>query len=182
MRRHYAVRAHTADYSIVKGELDITVSWFVSLIARLTGMLVPYSGKAVPVTVRFANGTDGKAFVFDRVFHYPARTPVRFRSQLEYVGGSELIEFMRFGFGWRCAYRWNGTQVMLEHRGYVWRIAGMRVPLPLHWILGRASAEETPEDSDSFSMATRLRHPWFGDTFAYYGRFTLTELACPDPS
>ncbi len=181
LRRHYAVRDDTADSVTVTGHLDIQVARLVGWLSRLTGLLVPYSGRDVPVTVRFSATPDGAGLVFDRRFHYPQRT-VHFRSCMVPVGGSEVIEYMRFGIGWRLAYCWVGTKIILQHRGYVWRIFGCTLPMPFALFFGAGYAEEWAEDENSFRMLTHVRHPLFGTHFTYTGRFSITELACPDPS
>jgi Domain of unknown function (DUF4166) len=180
IKDHYRVRPYSDDVVVVKGVLDIKVSWFMRLMARITGMLVPYSGKFISTTVTFRSGQDSEAFHFDRVFHFPDKGDVRFRSRMEWVGGNELIEFMGFGIGWRTAYEWNGDTVILKHRGYVWRIFGMLIPLPLTLVIGKAWAEEKPISVNSFSMWTHIKHPLFGEALRYAGTFEITEMSCKE--
>ena len=182
MKRHYAIRPASDDSITVEGQLDIEMITPVSLMARLTGLLVPYQGQAVPVTVTFSSDRDRTGFRFERVFDYPDKPRIRFRSVMEPVGGNELIEFMRFGLGWKAAYHWDGSKVILRHRGYVLRLFGRILPLPLEPILGRGHAEETPLSDDSFSMWTHTIHPLFGKTFGYRGRFRIAAMSCPEPS
>lgn len=181
MHDHYAVRPWSNDTVIVKGALDVTVSPFMGLLSRLSGLLVSRSGKDVPVTVIFRSGEDSADFSFDRIFHYPDGDR-HFRSRMAPIGGNELVEFMGFGIGWKVAYGWDGTKVTLSHRGYVWRILGMDVPVPLALLIGRGEAEEVPLSQDEFSMWTHAKHPWFGAGFAYAGTFKVTEVSCPDRS
>ena len=172
--KHYATKPYTHDTITVKGHLDVYVSKFVSVLARLTGALVPYSGERVPVTVTFS--AQGKnAFHFIRTFHYPDKGDVQFTSRMEPAGGNEMIEFMKFGIGWRNAYRWDGEKIVLQHRGYVWRIFGATIPIPLHWVLGRGHAEETAIDATRFAMWTHCHHPLFGKSFGYAGQFEVVE-------
>lgn len=178
MKDHYAVRTNSKDKVKVEGTLDIKISPVVSLMARVTGMLLAYSGKDVPVTVVFTSGVGSTGFQFDRTFHFPDRGDVKFQSRMEHVGGNELIEYMGFGIGWKMAYSWDGEKVVLAHRGYVWRLLGMKIPLPLALIMGKGRAEEMPLSKDSFSMWTHSRHPLFGDMFAYSGTFRITEVSC----
>lgn len=185
MKSHYCIRANSEDQVTVEGTLDIQVAWFTGLIARLSGTLVAHSGSDVPVTVTFRSGQgpyDGRAFYFDRVFFYPKHGTKYFRSRMVPIGGNELVEMMRFGIGWKMAYRWDGEKVILEHRGYVLRIGKRMFRLPLEWIIGRGYAEEHPESNDTFSMLTYVLHPWFGKTFAYNGRFKISQTPCKNPS
>jgi len=178
MKDHYAVRSNSGDVVRVEGVLDIKISWPVSLMARLSGLLLAYSGKAVPVTVVFSSGARTNCFRFDRTFHFPDRGPVTFRSQMEHIGGNELVEFMGLGIGWKLACSWDGAKVVLAHRGYVWRIFGRMFPVPLALVMGRGHAEEVAISDTEFSMWTHARHPLFGDMFAYSGRFKVTEVSC----
>jgi len=145
--------------------------------ARLSGALLAYSGKNVPVTVVFRSDRFG-AFHFDRTFHFPDRGDVTFRSRMAWLRGNELVEIMRFGIGWKLGFDWDGEKIVLEHRGYVWRIAGMMLPLPLGLILGTGHAEEVPLSEARFSMWTHAKHPLLGTTFGYAGEFKVTEVRC----
>ncbi len=178
MRSHYSVRPFSNDAVVLNGTLDVFVSPMVSLMARLTGMLLAYSGNAVPVTVLLRSGKESGAFHFDRTFHFPDKGEVIFRSRMELIKGNELVEIMRFGLGWKMTYAWDGSKVILRHRGYVWRVFGVTIPLPLELLLGKAHAEETPISDDAFSMWTHVVHPLFGKTFGYAGTFTVAEASC----
>lgn len=179
MRKHYAVRPGSNDAVVVEGTMDIACSWLAHLLSpmlRLCGALVPRSGKDVPVTVRFTSPPGRRRFHFDRIFHFPGRTPYHFRSNMEQVGDGEVAEFMRFGLGWRARYAWDGHKVRLHHKGYVWRVLGVLIPVPLNWFIGGAEAWEEPISDDSFRMSMGLVHPWFGRIYSYGGTFRVTEM------
>jgi len=178
MQKHYAVRPYSEDVVKIKGHLDIDVSLLVGLMARLTGALPAHSGRQVPVTVVFRSGKDSAAFHFERVFHYPVRGEVAFHSKMEVVGGNELVEFMRFGVGWKLACEWDGSKIILRHKGYVWRVFGVMIPIPFALIMGKGHAEEVPISDDGFAMWTHTLHPLFGKTFGYAGEFKVTEVVC----
>ena len=175
MKKHYAVRPFSDDVVTSEGRLDVNISPLVSVMARLTGMLLAYSGKNVPVTVVFRSDRAG-AFRFDRTFHFPDKGDVTFRSRMEWIRGNELVEFMRFGIGWKLAYEWDGSKMILRHKGYVWRILGVMLPVPMALVMGEGHAEEVPLSDDSFSMWTHAKHPLLGKTFAYAGQFSITEV------
>lgn len=172
MQKHYAVRAESTDEVVVNGWLDVSIAWPVRLMSRLPGVLVPYSGKKVPVNVTFTCTSEGH-FRFDRAFAFPGKLVHHFRSQMQPVGGNELIEWIGYGIGWRCAYRWDGAKVILAHRGYVWRVFGVHIHLPLALLLGKGYAEETPIDDNRFAMWTHTKHPLFGEMFRYGGEFEV---------
>ncbi len=180
MKKHYAVRPCSHDVVKVEGHLDVNISPIVSLMARLTGMLLAYSGKNVPVTVIFKSDKSG-AFCFERTFHFTDKGDVTFHSRMEWIKDSELVEFMRFGIGWKLSCEWSGGKIILRHKGYVWRFLGMMIPVPLALVIGKGYAEEMPLCDESFSMWTHAKHPLFGKTFGYAGEFRITEVSC-DPS
>ena len=99
---------------------------------------------------------------------------------MEWMSSNELIEFMGFGIGWRNAYEWSDDTVILRHRGYVWRIFGIVIPLPLTPIIGKAWAEEKALSANSFSMWTHIKHPLFGEMLRYAGPFEITEMSCKE--
>ncbi len=180
LQQHYANRPFTTDIVIAEGQMEVRRSRLIRLLApllRLTRTLVPYDGADIPVIVRFCSAPDSAAFGFDREFHFPGRPPYHFRSQMVPAGGNEVIEYMRFGLGWRAAYRYNGANgVMLTHRGYVWRVGGITLPVPLHWLLGRGNAEEEALSDTTFRMQMQMRHPLLGVMFHYAGVFAITRM------
>lgn len=181
LRDHYQVRQYSQDEVTVSGSLDIKVKAWVGLMARLTGMLVPYSGKDIPVTVRFNCAPPGNALQFTRTFFFPGKTPVQFVSRLISGTANEMIEVLNFGFGWRFQLEWKDETLVLTPRGYVWRILGVTIPMPFSLILGTGFAEEKAISKTEFSMWTHTLHPLFGKTFSYEGSFKVTALRC-DPS
>lgn len=183
--RHYACRAGTDDTAACDGVMDIEASFIGRLLAPLfylSGTLVPYRGRGIRAQVGFAalQDTDQKGlvrngFLFDRVFYFPDKKPYRFTSRLVHIGGNEVVEQTRMGFGWRAAFVWTGDKIDMQHRGYTLRIFGRDMPFPGEWFLGRASASETALDDDRFAMTMEIRHPLWGRVFAYSGIFTMTK-------
>ena len=82
---------------------------------------------------------------------------------------------MKFGLGWKMRYEFSDNKAKLLHDGYIWRIAGIDIPLPLVWILGEGYAYETALSETQFAMYFAITHPWFGKVFGYEGKFTLTN-------
>lgn len=144
---------------------------------KTLGMLVPRTGENVETTVRFITSQDSNAFQFDRTMTFADGDSYHFHSKMQPVGGNELVEIMRCQLGWRMAYAWNGTKVLLLHRGYALNFFGMLVPLPITFLLGSGYAEETPIDDDRFSMMTEIRHPLWGQIYSYRGTFTMKDHA-----
>ncbi len=174
LHKHYANRPFSHDVVTVEGMMEVAVSPLARILSpllRVAGALVPYEGENIPVTVHFRSEPDSRAFCFDREFRFPGKPPYHFRSRMEPIGGNEVIEYMGLGIGWRAAYTYGGGKVSLTHKGYVWRIFGIRIPLPLELLLGKGSAEEKALDDTTFRMKMDIVHPWFGEVYRYGGEF-----------
>jgi len=179
LKIHYANRPYSLDVVKVHGALDISVSPLMRIFAPIltwAGLMPPYAGMQIPVTVYFRSCKDSAIFCFDRTFYYPGRTPYHFRSQMTLAGGDEVIEFMNLGIGWRAAYRCEDDKVMMQHKGYVWRIYGLKIPMPFHLIFGRGYAFEQAISATAFRMNMEIHHPWFGVIYQYRGTFEIIEV------
>lgn len=179
MHQHYANRPYAQDMVTVEGMMEVRSSRFMRFfmsVLKWSGLLVPYQGQYVPTTVTFRSEPDSRAFIFDREFRFPDKAPCHFRSRMVPVGGNEVIEYMSLGIGWRAAYRFADNKVTLTHRGYVWRVLGYNIPMPLHWLFGKGYAEEEATGENSFRMHMDMRHPWFGEIYAYAGTFEVKEV------
>jgi len=179
LQKRYTNRPYSNDEVIVEGLLDVHVSkWmrFLSPLLRFCGALVPYKGRNIPVTVCFNSYIDSKDVGFNRTFNFHNRKPFEFRSQLEPMGGDKVIEFMRYGLGWRMRYHYDGKKVKLDDDGYIWRIGKLSIPLPLQLILGRAYAYEKAVSDNEFAMYFEITHPFFGKIFGYEGKFKVVKV------
>ena len=180
MHKHYANRPYSHDVVTVEGSMKIELSLIARLLSplfRLSHALVPCAGDKVPVTVHFRSEPESDIYAFDRIFHFTGQPPYHFRSRMQPVGGNEVIEFMRIGIGWRAAYSFDSTRVILAHRGYAIKLFGKIIHLPLNWLLGKGSAEEEALDENRFRMAMEVRHWLFGKVYAYSGEFSVNEVS-----
>ena len=91
------------------------------------------------------------------------------------VQDNVVIEVMRFGLGWKMRYTWDGTKVILSHKGYALKLFGHFVPVPLTLFMGKGYAEEVAVDEHRFDMITHITHPWWGKVYQYKGRFEIME-------
>ncbi|WP_343237256.1 DUF4166 domain-containing protein [Xanthomonas sp.] len=180
IRRHYFLRAFSDDSICVKGRMrEVWHSAIAKCLipaARIFGALVPYRGTDVPIEVHYNARPDSGALHWDRVFHFAGRPPFHFLSHMEHVGGNGVIEFIRFGVGMRLKVTTEDGALVFRDEGYVWRMFGVDVPLPLGLLLGRAYIEERPVDDERFSMRMTLTHRLFGELFRYSGGFTLGDV------
>ena len=179
MQKHYAVRPDSYDRVVVCGLMTIKRSHFMKLMApmlKIFGALIPYDGEDVPASVTFYSGPKSSDFHFDRVFQPAGRPAFRFHSRLVQIVGSDVIELMRFGVGWRSRYQIDGNHVSLSHIGYYWRIGKVLIPLPLTWMIGKGAAAEVVVSDTKFRMWMTITHPVFGETYRYEGIFQIAEV------
>jgi hypothetical protein len=187
VRRHYTMAPFSDDNVCVYGVMSEVwhAPWAALLMpfGRFFGALVPHTGTDVPIEVHYRCHPGDAHLYWNRVFHFCDKPPFHFRSHMEHDArhGSEVIEYVRFGVGMRLAVSAEEGALVFRNLGYVWRIAGLRIPLPLGLLLGTAYVEERPDprDADHFTMRMRLRHRWFGDVFRYSGRFHLPVRFAP---
>jgi hypothetical protein len=183
LKAHYANRPFSHDRVVVSGYLTIRMRSLLKLASPLLNalnMLTPWAGDDVPCTVTFLSEPDSRAFIFQRRFDFPGRAPYLFRSKMIPQGPHKVIEYMAGGIGWRCGYVYENDRVLLQHRGYVWRIFGIK--LPLSWLgeflLGRGDAFEEATGNNSFRMQMTLSGGLFGrlTAYSYAGEFTVTDI------
>lgn len=143
--------------------------------ARIFGALVPYRGVDVPIQVHYNARPDDGTLHWDRVFHFDGRPPFHFLSHMQHIGDASVIEFIRFGVGMRLKVTAEDGALVFRDEGYIWRLFGVDVPLPMGLVLGRAYVEERPVDSERFSMRMTLTHPLLGELFRYSGSFAVGD-------
>ena len=179
MQKHYAVRPYSLDRVVVKVIMTIRRSRlvrFLSPLLNIFGALAPYDGENVPATVTFYSGPETSDFHIERVFEPPDKPAFRFHSRLVQVAGSDVIEYMRFGLGWRAHYRTSGNRVTLTHIGYYWRLGKFLIPVPFVWVLGKGAATEEVLTDNRFKMWMTITHPLFGVTYGYEGTFDIAAV------
>ncbi|HMG50900.1 MAG TPA: DUF4166 domain-containing protein [Inquilinus sp.] len=177
IRRHYFLRPHSGDTITVTGVMDeihhSAIARLLIPFGRLFGGIVPYRGRDVPIAVHYSARPGDATIHWDRVFRFPGRKPFHFRSFMEPGKPNQVIEFVRFGLGIRLAVTAEDGALVFRDRGYIWRLFGLDVPLPMNLVFGRTTVEERPVDDHSFTMRLVITHPLFGDLFRYSGRFSL---------
>jgi hypothetical protein len=178
MKKHYVNRPYSKDRAIVEGTLDIMCAGPIKLLAPLfwlMGNIPPRNENGVAVTVYFDSDENSKAFHFNRIFYFKNRKPYHFRSRMVPVTDNEIIELMRFGFGWRMNYCWEDNRVKLKHKGYVFNLFGYLIPMPLTFFIGEGNAEEVAIDDNTFAMDVRITHSLWGEIYGYKGQFKVTQ-------
>lgn len=173
MKRRYGVRPRMGDRVRMHGHLTISmakaVRW-ISPLMRLTGLLIPVVGK-FPTIVDFETYKDNPKSHLIRYVQTPNKT-ITFNS--EWIKrGDEIIEILGGLCCWRAHYSWDGTHILIKHKGYGVKIGQHIFKLPLTWLFGRGDARETPLSENSFAMYMTITHPLWGELYRYEGEFTL---------
>jgi len=174
---HYFLKPYSDDYICVKGEMDeIYHSPIAKLLipfALLFGAIVPYNRNNVPIDVHYNSKSDNSTLYWDRVFKLSPTHDFHFKSHMEMQSGNEVIEYVRFGVGMRLLVTAENGVLIFKDNGYVWKLFGVNIPIPINLIFGKAYIEERPIDDEHFSMKMIIKHPLFGDLFRYSGKFTF---------
>ncbi len=150
---------------------------FVSLV----GISLPPEGYHIPSIVYGRSEEDSNRYVMDRQFHHPNKKIYYFKSSLQPIGDNNVLEIMNYGISWHAQYIPVYDSIHLKHKGYVWRIGSLSIPLPLTYIIGECSAVETAIDDDTFSMKMSISHFLFGDVYQYDGVFKVTDVYMAPP-
>lgn len=127
----------------------------------------------MPVDVHYTSSKENANIYWDRVFKLSEKHHYHFKSHMEHVRDNEVIEFVRFGVGMRLKVTVENGAIVFRDCGYIWRIFGKDIPIPVNLLFGHAYVEERPLDDTKFSMKMVLTHPTFGVLFRYEGSFLL---------
>ena len=179
-RLHYANRKNCEDIVRVIGKMSVWQSALMrpaAALLRATGSLVPVTEDHIETEVVFRTQKDSSCFWYDRSFTLNNGRLYRFVSQLEPVGGNEVIEWTGALIGWQSTFAYDGKRVRLEHIGYQLRFGRLKLPLPLTWLLGRPSAWEEAVDDKCFKMEMTINHPLLGLLYRYSGCFEIVEVS-----
>lgn len=176
---HYFLRPYSDDYICVTGEME---EIYHSNIAKLLipfglifGAIVPYKANHIPISVHYNSNPENSKLYWDRVFKFKHRKAFHFKSYMEQQYGNEVIEYVRFGVGLKLAVFAKDGAIVFQDKGYVWKLLGIKIPLPINLLFGNAYIEERPIDDEHFSMKMIIKHPLFGVMFRYNGQFTFTK-------
>ncbi|MCW8888790.1 MAG: DUF4166 domain-containing protein, partial [Gammaproteobacteria bacterium] len=96
-----------------------------------------------------------------------------FSSHMEYLGDKMVVEFVRFGLGLRLKLSVVDGALCYTTAGYLWRIGPLHLRLPDWLLLGSGTIIERALDSDRIELNFTLKHPLFGLSFCYMGRFRI---------
>jgi len=180
IKRHYDISPGTSSNMIIKGVMDevyhSAIAKLFILPGRIFGALVPYKGKKIPTEVRNWTTSDNNVAMFwHRTLQFPNKSPVIFKSRMEHIKGDEIIEYVRYGMGIRMRMSVKDNALVFRSIGYIWKIAGIKIPVPTWAILGDAEITEKSISDDQFFIDFHITHPLFGRTFAYSGVYSIEK-------
>lgn len=180
IQNHYFLKPYSDDYICVKGEMDeiyhSPIAKILIPFGLLFGAIVPYNRKKVPIDVHYSSKPENSKLDWDRVFKLSPTNEFHFKSYMELQQGNEVIEYVRFEVGLKLLVTAEEGALIFRDNGYVWKIFGINIPIPMNWIFGNAYIEERPLDDKKFSMKMIIKHPLFGDLFRYSGKFTFKPI------
>ncbi|MBV1882436.1 MAG: DUF4166 domain-containing protein [Pseudomonadales bacterium] len=177
IKRHYSLKPFSDDYVCVRGEMsEVYHSAAAKLLipfAILFGAVVPFRGSNVPIEVHYNSNTRNGNLYWDRIFKFSDKNHFHFKSHMEHIQGNEVVEFVRLGVGMRLKVTAEEGAIIFRDNGYIWRLLGVTIPIPVNLVLGSAYVEERSIDDSTFSMKMIIKHPLFGVMFRYAGKFKL---------
>lgn len=178
VKKHYDLPPGTASHITIKGTMKeiyrSTIALPFLIPGRAIGALVPYSGTNIAVTVRnWTTPDNSQAMFWHRTFNFPNKPPVVFSSRMEYAGNSEIIEFVRLGFGIRISLSVRDGALVIKSLGYILHTPVINISIPNWLLLGNAEITEKAISDHEFEIDFKIVHPLFGKTFGYSGRFHI---------
>jgi hypothetical protein len=171
LRRHYRWESNTD-----RGNLNIDYPVPMQLLLnglRLMAVLINQRGSKIPVQVH--KWMDADVQHWERRICFPGRKPLIFKSHWVREGENTLTEYVNSFLGLKMrVYVEDGN---LHYQGicHVLKIGKQRFSIPEWLLLGHTSIIEKALDDDHFSMDFRLQHPWFGQVYRYWGKFSTRQ-------
>jgi Domain of unknown function (DUF4166) len=178
MRNFYANRPDCKEVVMVEGKMDIGCSRMMRLlfpIFKFFKVLVPYQGKNIPVTINLCSNLNSSVLHFNRTFKFSDKKLYYFNSYMLPIKKNVVVEFVFLGLGWRTVYICKGNKVILKHNGYVWKLFGLLIPLPLSLLLGKIDIEKEAISDNLFHLKMKIAHLLFGE-YWYSGEFKIIDL------
>lgn len=180
LRRHYGIVPGSDQQRLMLGIMSHVdhslIAKLFLLPGRLFGALIAYRGTDIPATVRnWTTEADKQAMFWHRRFRFPHGREAIFASRMVYAGGDEIVEYVRFGLGIRMQLSVDAGALVYRSRGYQWDLGKLKLRFPDWLLLGAGEIREAGLSDAGFEMAFEMRHPLFGRSFSYAGRFELDQ-------
>ena len=180
VKQHYGITPEQLSKMTIKGIMDEVyhskIAKLFLLPGRIFGALVLYKGILIPTEVNnLTSENNEKAMFWHRILNFPNKPPLIFALRMEYVGGNDIIEYVRYGMWIRMAMSVKDGALVFKSKGYVWNIVGMALPIPTWLILGNAIIIEKAMSDNQFYIDFTMIHPLLGKIFSYSGFFHIAE-------
>ena len=178
VKRHYEMAPGVPSDITIHGSMDrvfhSNMAKLFLLPGRLFGALVPYRGSDIPTEVKNWTQQDNvQAMFWHRTLQFPGKPLTEFKSRMEYAGGDEIIEYVRFGLGIRMRMSVEEGALVFTSVGYVWDAGISQLSIPTWAILGDAKIIEKAVSEKAFYIDFSMDHPLLGRTFGYSGTFQI---------
>jgi hypothetical protein len=166
VRRRFAWKpAPGRDIVYVGSMLEVNatrIGWLAAQLCRLVGTpIAPYRGTDVPVTVHLRLDADGHGIVWERIYHFPGRGPVRCVSVKKAVDGG-LVEVVGRRIGMRLALGERHGELHFRSTGYFWQTRRRRVALPAWLTPGEMHVVHADLGAGRFRFRISVTHRLFG--------------------
>ncbi len=146
--------------------------WVMARLCRLIGTpIAPHGGVDVPVSVVLRLADDSHGIVWERLYRFPGRAPVRCVS-VKRATAEGLIECVGRGVGMWLALSVENGALHFRSTGYFWRCGRMLLRLPLWLTPGAMHVAHIDLGGGRFRFQIDVHHPLFGETFHQDGVFT----------
>jgi hypothetical protein len=153
------------------------LGWLLAQFCRLLGTpFAPFRGTDVPMDIVLRDAGSA-AMVWERVYHYAGRKPLRVASVKRLDTDGTLLECVGFGLGMRLAvFEANRALHFLSLR-YFWNVAGRRLWLPRWLTPGTTHVIHTDLGGGRFRFTMTINHEWLGPLFHQEGVFERAQGA-----
>ena len=147
------------------------LGWLMAQLCRLIGTpLAPHRGTDVPVTVRLSLDGDGHGIVWERLYHFPGRAPVRCVSVKRAAAGG-LVEVVGRSIGMRLALSERHGALHFRSTGYFWQTRRRRIALPAFLTPGEMHVVHADLGAGRFRFRISVTHRLFGQIVYQDGVF-----------
>jgi hypothetical protein len=159
---------------VYPGVMEVRASRFGRLIAQLCRLvgtpLAPWRGRDVSVAVLTWPAAAG-GLVWDRTYAFEGHQPITITSTKLMTKNGRLLEVALGGLGMRLATSVEAGALVFRSRGYFWRVAGLRLPIPAWLTPGAALVIHHDQGGGAFTFSMRFVHALAGETLFQEGRF-----------
>lgn len=170
IQRHYEVGENQG--SCLEGAMTIAYpAYMLPLIRLIHGLGGLVFRRGADIDTRVQKTASGGLLYWHRTMTYSDGKSDCFRSQMAYCAEHQLIETIRFGFGLRLTVAVSDGDLIYRSNGHFWQCGRCRLIIPDGLLLGSATISEHALSEHEFYLDFTIRHPLWGITYYYRGKF-----------